>query len=180
MFTGQAALAIENCFEYEKTLSQSQHDSLTSLWNHGYFQWRLEAEMAKLSKNNAPLSLLMADLDHFKKFNDTFGHYHGDIALRRIAEVLQSSSRETGIPCRYGGEEFALIIPYRKKEDAFSTAERFLTSVEQISVSGASFTVSIGLASFPQDSDNKGGVIQAADLTLYRAKEEGRIRVVLA
>ncbi|MFC1586011.1 GGDEF domain-containing protein [Fibrobacterota bacterium] len=177
MFADQAALAIENCREYEKTLVQSQTDSLTALWNHGYFQWRLEEELASCSSNKVPLSLFLADLDYFKNFNDAFGHQQGDAALKLIAEALKACSRNTDIACRYGGEEFALIMPRLQMEEAFSTAENFRAAVERISIAGASFSVSVGLSCFPKDAANKQALIHAADLALYRAKKDGRNRV---
>lgn len=180
MFIDQAAGAIENCKEYEYTLTRASTDTLTGLWNHGSFQWHLGEKIAKSSKENEPLSILMADIDHFKKFNDSFGHQLGDEALKLIAHTFKSSARDKDIACRYGGEEFALIMPCTNPETARAIAERIRNAVEQVSLNEHSFSISIGVSSFPQDTHTKHELLRKADMALYRAKREGRNRVISA
>ncbi|MCP4652875.1 MAG: sensor domain-containing diguanylate cyclase [Candidatus Omnitrophica bacterium] len=178
MFVEQACGAIENSQIFENTLTRSHTDSLTSLWNHGYFQYKLDEELQRAKANNESLSIMMVDLDDFKKFNDTFGHIEGDKALKKIAEIFRENCRKVDIICRYGGEEFSLIIPSASKEEAFYLAQRIRESTQNNSKH--KFTISVGIASFPKDGDNKAALIEKADKALYAAKNQGKNRVVLA
>jgi len=178
MFINQAAGAIENSKTYEDTLLRAHTDTLTSLWNYGYFQYKLDEEIMKARATNNKLSVLMIDIDDFKKFNDTFGHQTGDEALKEVSEALQRCSRKMDLACRYGGEEFAFILPNTSKEEATTIAERMRKSIAEQTFANASFTISIGIASFPEDGQTKEEIIRKADLALYRAKKEGKNKVV--
>lgn len=180
MFVEQAAGAIENSRAFEDTLIRAHTDTLTSLWNHGYFQYRLDEELLKAKSKNYPLSILMIDLDDFKKFNDTYGHMQGDEALRRISEILKNNGRDVDIICRYGGEEFSIILPATTKEETAQIAERIRITLAAESIAGTNFTVSIGLANYPNDGTDKDTLVRKADVALYKAKREGKNKVVPA
>jgi len=179
MFANQAGMAIENSKVYEETLLKSHKDSLTNLWNHGYFQYKLDEEIQKTKSGPEHLSLTLIDIDDFKKYNDTFGHQIGDLALKQIAELITKNSRATDIACRYGGEEFVIIMLSTSKKDAVVNAERLRQSVEKfIFAPSHRLTISIGIATFPSDSLEKEGLIKKSDLCLYKAKQEGKNRVI--
>ncbi len=180
MFIEQARGAIENSQSFEHTLVRSHTDSLTSLWNYGYFQYRLDEELLKAESAKLPLSIMMIDIDDFKKFNDSHGHIQGDNALKGLSKRLKRNCRKIDILCRYGGEEFSIILPGNNKQEAFLLGERIRRSIEQKNISGSKFTISIGVASFPKDSLEKYPLIKKADKALYRAKKEGKNRIILA
>ncbi|MDD4954742.1 MAG: sensor domain-containing diguanylate cyclase [Candidatus Omnitrophica bacterium] len=180
MFVEQAAGAIENSQAFEDTLIMAHTDTLTSLWNHGYFQYKLDEELLKAKSKNYPISILMIDLDDFKKFNDAYGHIQGDEALRKVSEQLKKTARDIDIICRYGGEEFSVVLPFTTKEEALDIAERIRKSLAENNIAGYRFTVSIGLSSYPKDGTEKDGLIKKADMALYKAKREGKNRVELA
>jgi diguanylate cyclase (GGDEF)-like protein len=180
MFVGQAAGAIENSQVFEDTLVKAHTDTLTSLWNHGYFQYRLDEELLKAKSDNCVLSILMVDLDDFKKFNDTYGHIQGDDALKKIAETFKENFRQRDIVCRYGGEEFSVILPLTQRNEAYELAEKLRKNLAEKDILNNKFTISIGLASFPQDGLEKEILLRKADVALYKAKREGKNRIVLA
>ena len=178
MFANQAGLAIENSQLYEKTLIESQKDSLTSLWNHGFFQQKLQ----ELIDKKIVLSILMIDIDDFKRFNDTFGHQEGDVILRKIASIITQSARKDDYVCRYGGEEFSVILPQASREAAFYIGERIRKNVENFKYKYQGdktwkITVSIGISTFPLDGISKDTLIKKADTSLYQAKSLGKNRV---
>ena len=179
MFMEQAQGALENSQSFESTLTRSHTDPLTSLWNYGYFQYRLDEEIAKSNTTSLALSLMMIDIDDFKRFNDTRGHIQGDEALRRISDTLKENCRKIDILCRYGGEEFALILPANNKGESALLGERIRKSIENKRILRSKFTISIGIASYPEDSANKKTLIEKADQALYKAKKKGKNRVVL-
>jgi len=179
MFMEQAQGALENSQSFESTLTQAHTDPLTSLWNYGYFQYRLDEEIAKSNTTSLPLSLMMIDIDDFKKFNDTRGHIQGDEALKRISETFKENCRKIDILCRYGGDEFTLILPANNKEEAALLGERIKKSMENKRILRSKFTISIGISSYPEDSPNKKTLIEKADQALYKAKKKGKNRVVL-
>ncbi|MCG2711092.1 MAG: sensor domain-containing diguanylate cyclase [Candidatus Omnitrophica bacterium] len=185
MFANQAGLAIENSQEFEKTLILSNTDRLTGLWNYGYFQHQLAEDIKRANRFNRHLSLLMLDIDFFKNFNDALGHIAGDKLLQEIADILKNSCREVDIVSRYGGEEFAIILPETFKEKAYSSAERIrkFTAAHQFhykeGVPAKRITISIGVASFPQDASTAQDLISYADKALYASKEAGRNRVCM-
>jgi len=178
MFASQAALAIENSKLFEDALFRAHTDSLTNLWNYGYFQYKLDELFVQALKFNKRLSLLMIDIDDFKIYNDEFGHLEGDKALINIASLIKNSCRKRDLVCRYGGEEFVVILPEASKKEAYEIAERVRASVEDSSyLFKKRFTVSIGIASFPEDCQDKNSLVGIADSFLYQAKREGKNRV---
>ncbi|MFA5338288.1 MAG: diguanylate cyclase [Candidatus Omnitrophota bacterium] len=177
MFVEQATGAIENSRAYEDTLIKAHTDTLTSLWNHGFFQYKLDEELLKAKSKNYPISILMIDLDDFKKFNDTYGHIQGDEALRKVSEQLKKTAREIDIICRYGGEEFSVILPFTNKDEALGIAETLRNNLADNNIAGYKFTVSIGLSNYPQDGQEKDVLIRKADMALYKAKREGKNKV---
>ncbi|MCK4809355.1 MAG: sensor domain-containing diguanylate cyclase [Candidatus Omnitrophica bacterium] len=179
IFINQAAGAIENSKVFENTLIKAHTDALTDLWNYGYFQYRFDEELMKAVNQNYKLSLMMLDLDNFKKFNDTFGHPAGDTVLKIVAGILKDTSRKIDIVARYGGEEFTLILPYANKEETGIIAERIKKTIEETKILNSNITISIGVASFDEDGRKKEEIIKKADLALYRAKTEGKDKVVL-
>jgi len=122
--------------------------------------------------------LMMIDIDDFKKFNDTYGHVQGDKALKKISEILRRSCRKIDVLCRYGGEEFSLILPANNKKETIALGERIRKSIENKEILKHNFTISIGISSFPQNSSNKKNMIAKADQALYQAKENGKNQVV--
>jgi len=180
MFIEQAVGALENSQSFENTLTKAHTDSLTSLWNYGYFQYKLDEELTKAQTEKLPLSLMMIDVDDFKRFNDTQGHLQGDSALRHISGILKENCRKIDIVCRYGGEEFALILPTNSKQEAQALGERIRKAIANKKILNSRFTVSIGISSFPQDSLDKQTLIRKADQALYQAKGRGKNRVSLA
>jgi len=183
MFTNQAGLAIENAYLYEKTVIQSHTDSLTHLWNHGYFQYKLDEILEKSKKENLPLSLIMLDLDNFKTYNDKLGHQFGDEVLIKISQIIRESCRKDDFACRYGGEEFTIILPQTIKSEAYIIAERLREKIEKFPFKGKDvlpeerFTVSLGIASFPEGGENKQDLIMCADKKLYEAKSLGKNKI---
>jgi len=161
-------------------------DGLTGLYNFRYLRQTLEMELHRASRQKSPLSLLMLDVDLFKQFNDRYGHPAGDRVLQRIAWILQKRLRVTDIPCRYGGEEFAVVLPDTDSPAAIQVAEEIRRRVEGedfsegTGVDHATLTISIGVASFPGHGKDPETLLKAADTALYRAKDSGRNRVVLA
>lgn len=180
MLANQAGLAIENSQLYEKTVMLAQLDSLTELWNHGYFQYLLLSELEKTRANQAPLSLILIDIDHFKVYNDTLGHQAGDKILKNLASLLKDQSRKMDFVCRYGGEEFAIILPKTDKKETILIAERLREDIEKHTFANEDIfptkklTVSLGISSFPEDGLLPAELISASDKALYRAKNKGR------
>jgi len=181
-FANYSAQAIENTMLYKSTEHLSITDGLTGLYNHRHFQEQLEVEVKRAQRYDLNLSLIMIDLDHFKEFNDSYGHLEGDTLLRKIAQILKSSLRETDFVARYGGEEFAVILPETNKEGGSIAAERVRRAISEQTFGevGAKMTVSLGVASYPDDACLRADLIKAADDALYRAKSEGRNRTCLA
>jgi diguanylate cyclase (GGDEF)-like protein len=160
-------------------------DGLTGLYNHRRFQESLAAELKRSERSNRPLSLLMWDVDLFKRVNDAMGHPRGDELLRRLAQVLTTAKRQTDLLARYGGEEFAVLLPETSKTEAVAVAERMRAAVEQqlnfeTAKWGQTVTVSGGIATWPEDGKTAEEVLIAADQALYVAKRQGRNRVIQA
>ena len=165
-------------------LSQrAQIDGMTGLWNRTYFDERLQQEIAAAERHDHNLALIICDIDHFKKVNDTFGHPFGDHVLEEFAAML-TDSRISDIICRYGGEEFAMIITHASANDAFAAAERLRSRIEQHEWAGhpdLQITVSFGISELQQLKDRQPlSLIEAADRALYAAKESGRNCVKVA
>ncbi len=184
MLANQAGLAIENASLYEIVRHQSHTDSITNLWNHGFFQDQLSKEIETTRAQHHALTLIILDIDDFKKLNDTYGHHKGDVVLREIARILKDSSRENDYACRYGGEEFAIILTQTTKDQGTVIAERIREKVDghPFQLSGEAneeklhVTVSIGLGTFPGDAQTKEELIAKADKAMYIAKFSGKNR----
>jgi diguanylate cyclase (GGDEF)-like protein len=187
----------EMCFPYQRRrLSRSVEalqesatlDSLTSLWNRRVFSDRLSEEIARHSRYGTPVSLLMLDLDGFKDINDQHGHVAGDAVLTAVAELLRTTLRASDLPARYGGDEFAVILPGVHKTDAFAVAEKIRAAIARLTVrAGGNGEVveletraSVGVASAVRGQTDPVVLVEAADQALYQAKESGKDQVRLA
>jgi diguanylate cyclase (GGDEF)-like protein/PAS domain S-box-containing protein len=184
-FAGQVGLSIANIRLREALRNQSIKDPLTGLYNRRYLEEMLEREIRRAVRAEQPLGILMLDLDHFKSFNDTYGHDAGDAVLRETATFVTKSIRVEDIVCRFGGEEFVVILPTADLDAARSRGERIRAKVKELTVlhqgqSVGRITVSIGVAALPMHGTSPKELFEAADAALYRAKREGRDRVVMA
>jgi len=179
LLAAHISLALENNRLYEISVS----DGLTNLYNRRYLEQRLSKELSYAKRFRKPLTVLMTDIDFFKKVNDTYGHQAGDHALRKVSEILTEELREYDVVARYGGEEFAIMLLATPRSRGASTAERLRRSVEQAEITfrgqNIPVTLSIGVASFPEDADESDALVGLADKALYRAKEQGRNQVCL-
>ena len=158
----------------------STTDSLTGLANHRSLMKRLDAEEARYKRDKRGFSVLVGDVDHFKQYNDAFGHPAGDEVLQTIADIMRESARPIDCVARYGGEEFVVVMPDTGPADALELAEHIRARVAAKKFTGRKMTLSIGVASFPEDGDNAEAIISVADEALYQAKREGRDRAVRA
>jgi diguanylate cyclase (GGDEF)-like protein/PAS domain S-box-containing protein len=159
----------------------STTDGLTGLFNRRHLDETLATEMERALRYNSPLSIMMFDVDHFKRFNDEHGHDQGDRVLQALAQAMQEHVRKVDVPCRYGGEEFLAILPGTDQAGAIIVAERLRHSIEQMTVEGLRVTISIGVATIPAlDVHRPELLIEAADRALYRAKRAGRNQVIAA
>ena len=169
--------------EYIETAKLAVTDGLTGVYNHRYFQERLRRMIGPDAGGRADVSLLMIDIDFFKKYNDANGHVAGDVALREVASRLARCLSREDVLARYGGEEFTIILRGKSKAEALEMAERLREEVRELPVAnekelpGGRLTISIGVATFPDDASDRGGLIDWADLSLYLAKTGGRNRV---
>jgi diguanylate cyclase (GGDEF)-like protein len=174
----QLAVAISHARLFRQVQTQAMTDALTGLFNHRYFQERLDREMKLADRNNAQVSLILLDLDHLKRINDTHGHRTGDTALCHVANIMQSTVREVDICARYGGEEFVIVLPQCGREDAISVAERLRETIASRPVTKiGQVTASIGVATYPAAARAKEELIEMADRAMYLAKAAGRNRV---
>ena len=181
----QLGLAIVNLQLRETLRTQSLRDPLTGLFNRRYLEENLSRELQRCERRGLPLSVLMLDVDHFKHFNDTHGHLAGDALLSQIGRLIQSRVRSEDIACRYGGEEFTVVMPEMDADGAVQRAEAIRREVETATVlhlrqTLGPVTMSIGIATYPADGATPEVLQQLADATLYRAKAEGRNRVLHA
>lgn len=174
-----AAIAVENSRLY----LMATMDRMTRLYIHHYFQERLAEEIKRSQRYAKPLCLLISDIDHFKKFNDTYGHQQGDIVLKETARLLKEAIRKIDLAARYGGEEFAVILPETDIASAIAVAERIRKKIEEFQFPGQNeplhVMVSVGVAQFdPERDHDKKDLIGRADRALYKAKDSGRNCVV--
>ncbi len=179
----QLSLALSNLRLRESLRLQSIRDPLTGLYNRRYLEESLTREIARCARREFPLSVMMLDVDHFKQFNDTHGHAGGDALLAAVGQLLGSRLRGEDIACRYGGEEFTVILPEANAEQAMHHADELRLALSQLSVPFAGktlppITASIGVASYPIDGVAGAALLRKADAALYRAKREGRNRVL--
>jgi diguanylate cyclase (GGDEF)-like protein len=178
----QVALALGNLKLRESLKNQSICDPLTGLFNRRYMEESLEREFGRAKRNKTSVAIIMMDMDHFKRFNDTFGHQAGDTLLRALGDLLRRTTRGQDIACRYGGEEFALVLTDSSLPGALHRCEVLRQEVKQLSVEYAgqllgSATVSMGVALYPEHGTAIGDVLRASDQALYCAKREGRDRI---
>lgn len=157
-------------------------DGLTELYNHRYFQEQMQNQVSHSKRYGVPLSLIIIDIDFFKKFNDTYGHQSGDAVLRQVAFALKKNVRATDIVCRYGGEEMSIILPNTKYEEAVGIANKLCTIVSEKKCKLANgkesnVTISLGVSTYGADGETPAIIIESADKRLYHAKENGRNRV---
>ncbi len=183
MLGQQAAYAFENAQLYKRMEQLATTDGLTGLCNHRHFQERLANEVERAQRSAQPLSLLLLDIDHFKKVNDSYGHPCGDEAIRRLAAILKRQARQIDLAARYGGEEFVMVLPDTPSKGAKVVAERIRKEFQKEvfrAPDGGTFqaTVSLGLAVYPRDGKKKAELIDRADRALYQAKRSGRNRTV--
>jgi diguanylate cyclase (GGDEF)-like protein len=164
----------------ERLAGLATTDSLTALRNRRAFEERLREEVLRARRTHQPLSLLLMDIDHFKRFNDSFGHLAGDEALCEVAAILAHSLRETDLPARYGGEEFAAILPDTPRDAAAQVAERVRAAIARGAGTTRPITVSVGVAACGPGVDTARALVDAADRALYRSKAMGRNCVSLA
>lgn len=167
-------------FEHQYKLATT--DGLTELYNHRYFQEQMKLNVENSKRYGNEFSMIILDIDFFKKFNDTYGHQSGDAVLRQVAQTLKRSVRATDIACRYGGEEMSIILPNTGKNVAHSTAEKICERVSsnKFKLQGdkeVSVTISLGVSTYPQDGQTPSELIEAADKRLYNAKNNGRNQV---
>ncbi len=184
-FAEQIGLSVANLRLREALRHQSIRDSLTTLYNRRYLEEMMERETRRAVRAEHGLGVLMLDLDHFKKFNDTFGHDAGDTVLREAAAFIVRSVRAEDIVCRFGGEEFVVILPMADLKASHARAERIRSKLRELAVmhqgqSLGQITVSIGVAALPEHGTTSKELIAAADAALYRAKRDGRDRVETA
>lgn len=180
----QVGIVMENAELYYKMKELARKDGLTGIYNRQYFQERLEVEFNEAKKSNYPLSLVIFDIDHFKKFNDMYGHLFGDKVLTSVAEIVCSNLRKSDMIARYGGEEFILLLPRTTLSEAYEKVEelRKLISghVIQDNLISVSVTASFGISSYDECAFTENELIRTADDALYRAKESGRNCVMTA
>jgi diguanylate cyclase (GGDEF)-like protein len=178
----QSAISIANAKIYLKMEMMATTDGLTGLFNHRCFQEKITEEMDRIKRYPENLSLLLMDIDHFKKFNDTYGHPIGDKVLKLTADIFSKSLRKVDFAARYGGEEFVAILVNTNKKGALKMGERIRKNIENeiinIDSKDMNITVTVGIATYPEDSKDKKGLINLADKALYYGKETGRNRCI--
>jgi diguanylate cyclase (GGDEF)-like protein len=180
--TGMAVASMKLRIKLE---NQSIRDPLTGLFNRHFMEIALDRELARATRKKTMLAVFMLDIDHFKEFNDIYGHSAGDAVLRAVAEVCMNTIRAEDTACRYGGEELTIILPEMTEESAYSRAESIRRAISDLRVQeGNNFygevTISIGVALYPDDGMSAEALLRTADQALYRAKRGGRNQVSVA
>ncbi|MCM8832766.1 MAG: GGDEF domain-containing protein, partial [Candidatus Omnitrophica bacterium] len=185
VFLKYLSLEIENSILHEDINIASIIDPLTEVYNRRYFNIRLKEELAKAKREWYPFSIMISDLDNFKKYVDKYGHPMGDIILKEVAFLLKNSLRETDIICRFGGDEFAYLLPFSSSKDAKIVAERIKKNVQNYKfLSGkvnddVNITLSIGIACFPEHAKSEEEILSKADNALLLAKNSGKNTIVI-
>ncbi len=179
------SLSISNIRLRETLRNQSIRDPLTGVFNRRYMEETLSREISRATRKKALIGIMMMDIDHFKKFNDNYGHEAGDVVLKEVSQLVQSAIRREDILCRYGGEEFIVILPDANREVTAQRAELLRQKISTLKLEHdnrplGSITMSIGVSVFPENGEAGDDIVQAADKALYRAKEEGRNQVCVA
>jgi diguanylate cyclase (GGDEF)-like protein len=174
-FAEHAALTLANLRLRERLHAQAMRDGLTGIFNRRFMEESLLREARRADRSQMPLSVIMIDIDHFKRFNDNFGHPAGDALLRGVGKMLQAEMRGGDLACRYGGEEFTVILPATPLPAACEIAERLRMKTQELDIAMEGraldkITISLGVASYPQHGDSWEAVVHAADLALLNAK----------
>jgi diguanylate cyclase (GGDEF)-like protein len=178
----QVAVSLQNGLLYKRMETMATTDGLTGLTNHRTFQDRFRDLLERAARHGHKAAVMLCDVDHFKKVNDTYGHPVGDEVLRRVARVLMEVARKIDITARYGGEEFAVVLENLGIDQARQVGERMRQEVGKLAIEtekgSLSVTMSVGVAAFPEDAPDPAALIERADHALYHAKHSGRNRVV--
>jgi diguanylate cyclase (GGDEF)-like protein/PAS domain S-box-containing protein len=179
------SLALANLKLRETLRTQAVRDALTGLYNRRYMEHALEREVLRAARNHRTVGLIMLDLDHFKNVNDSYGHEVGDLLLRSVGEFLQANVRAEDIACRYGGEEFVVMLPEATLSMTQTRAEQLWKGIQELTVNVRGqllrpLTTSVGVAAFPEHGRGLAELLRAADVALYAAKRQGRDRVMVA
>ena len=182
---GHIAMTLSNITLQNQLKAQSIRDPLTGLFNRRYMDETLERELLRAARQENPLCILMLDIDRFKQYNDTYGHEVGDILLQALGEFLKQNVRSSDVACRYGGEEFIVILPETELEEGARRAEQIRSGVKELVVRHRghlldTVAISIGISAFPHHGKVSEALLRAADTALYQAKEQGRDRVIIA
>ncbi|MDD5687919.1 MAG: sensor domain-containing diguanylate cyclase [Elusimicrobia bacterium] len=180
-FVEELILAVQRAILYSKVEAMSRTDGLTGLYRRGYFNERLKEEEFRAKRWNGRFSILMMDIDHFKKVNDTYGHQAGDLVLKTVTGILKNSIYETDFAARYGGEEFVVIFPQTDPAGIKIKAEKIREKIEETEILAGleklKVTSSFGIAHYPKDALTANEVLHKADMSLYKSKETGRNKV---
>jgi len=181
------SLAMNNAELFQRTKMMANMDGLTKLYNHRYFQEFFRDELSRHARYKRSISIIISDIDHFKTFNDEYGHQAGDFVLKEVAKIFKSNIRKKiDLAARYGGEEFVIVLPETNASGALKLAERIRKIVEETKFyfkplkESLHVTVSIGVANYPLNEDNPDLLIKCADAAMYKAKNSGRNKVCLA
>jgi diguanylate cyclase (GGDEF)-like protein len=184
-FNERIAMALSNLRLRDTLRQQSIRDPLTDLYNRRYMEATLERELYRSQRFQSPLGIIMLDIDFFKRFNEEFGHEAGDLMLQELGQFLQNHIRKDDVACRYGGEEFTLILPGASRDIANKRAEILLKEVKNLRVKYAGeilgpIALSLGVSIFPDHGETAAALLKAADRALLQAKKEGRDRIVIS
>jgi diguanylate cyclase (GGDEF)-like protein len=176
------ANAIQNAHYFERVRHMAYVDGLTGVFNRRYFETRILEEIERAKRYQGSMSLVLIDIDSFKRLNDEFGHLMGDDVLRQISAIFSQNLRKADVGCRFGGEEFAIIVPEVTGGDAFYVAEKLRKVIQATVFPGVPrpVTISAGVASCPVNGSTRDELVKAADEALYSAKQTGRNKVVAA
>ncbi|MCX6006882.1 MAG: diguanylate cyclase, partial [Chloroflexi bacterium] len=181
----ELSVALSNIRLRETLHDQAIRDALTGLYNRRYMEEMLDLQLHRARRTGSYIGFIMADLDHFKIFNDSYGHAAGDLLLQAVANRIRNVIRVEDIACRYGGEEFLIILPYASLKDTHTRALQILEEIRDISFlyegkQLGNMTISMGVSAFPENGDDASTLIRLADNAMYKAKNEGRDRVIIA
>ena len=171
-----SATAIQNAYYVERVRQLAYIDGLTGIFNRRFFEMRIAEEMERARRYEGGMAVIMMDIDHFKRLNDEFGHLLGDEVLRQVSSVFSQHLRKVDIVCRYGGEEFAILLPQTSVEQALNVAEKLRKEIAAWQFPGVprAVTISAGASAYPAHGDGRDDLVKAADAALYAAKQAGR------